>query len=169
MNADPTGARPSSPHVLIVDDEEPIRSLAACYVEQIGYKVTTVSSPRSCIAANSRADRRAHAEIRRSCPELGSARRSDQSRSHARSTPPALRQARTFKVDEYLAKPLRYGELRDALQRVAPIEAQADKPAAEAVFTPPCPESLVRDDAPAASRLFNSEVLHVSPLFRPGP
>jgi hypothetical protein len=26
-----------------------------------------------------------------------------------------------FQVDEYLAKPLRYGELRDALQRVAPI------------------------------------------------
>jgi CheY-like chemotaxis protein len=26
-----------------------------------------------------------------------------------------------FKVDEYLAKPLRYAELHDALQRVAPI------------------------------------------------
>jgi hypothetical protein len=26
-----------------------------------------------------------------------------------------------FKVDEYLAKPLRYGELHDALQRVAPL------------------------------------------------
>ena len=29
-----------------------------------------------------------------------------------------------FKVDEYLAKPLRYGELRDALQRVAPLRIE---------------------------------------------
>src|SRR5688572_10743533 len=31
------------PHVLIVDDEEPIRSLAACFAEQMGYEVTTIS------------------------------------------------------------------------------------------------------------------------------
>jgi CheY-like chemotaxis protein len=32
------------------------------------------------------------------------------------------REARSvFKVDEYLAKPLRYDDLRDALQRVAPV------------------------------------------------
>src|SRR6266851_2808439 len=37
------------PHVLIVDDEEPIRSLAACYVEKIGYKVTTVSTPEEAL------------------------------------------------------------------------------------------------------------------------
>jgi CheY-like chemotaxis protein len=30
-----------------------------------------------------------------------------------------------FKIDEYLAKPLRYGELRAALQRVAPLEQRS--------------------------------------------
>jgi CheY-like chemotaxis protein len=42
-------ASPYQPHILIVDDEEPIRSLAACYVEQIGYKVTTVETPEEAL------------------------------------------------------------------------------------------------------------------------
>jgi CheY-like chemotaxis protein len=121
------------PHVLVVDDEEPIRSLAACVVEQIGYRVTTASGPEEALllteqiafdvvltdALMPKMDGR---ELCRTLKEthgsrikvilmtaLYTARRFE---SEARNV---------FKADGYLPKPLRYDALRDALQRVAPL------------------------------------------------
>ena len=126
------------PHVLIVDDEEPIRSLAACYVERIGYEATTVSSPEEALvmtdavsfdvvltdALMPKMDGR---ELCRRLKEkhghqmkvvlMTSLYKASHFRTEARHV---------FKVDEYLAKPLRYVELRDALQSVAPL---AQRPA----------------------------------------
>jgi CheY-like chemotaxis protein len=131
-------ARPSEassrrpPHVLIVDDEEPIRSLAACYVEQMGYEVTTISSPEEALVMTDaiafdviltdalmpkmdgrelgRRLKEAHSQLK--VVLMTSLYTANHYRTEARHV---------FKIDEYLAKPLRYGELRDALQRVAPL------------------------------------------------
>lgn len=132
----PSGAAASSarrPHVLIVDDEEPIRSLAACYVEEMGYEATTVSSPEEALLATAaisydvvltdalmpKMDGR---ELSRQLKELhgGSLKvvlmtslyTARRFRAEARNV---------FKVDEYLAKPFTFEDLRAALQRVAPV------------------------------------------------
>ena len=121
------------PHVLIVDDEEPIRSLAACYVEQLGYKVTTVSSAEEALlmsdtvsfnvvltdALMPKMDGR---ELSRRLKEA----HGDQIKVILMTSLYTANHYRTearhvFKVDEYLAKPLRYDELRAALQRAAPL------------------------------------------------
>jgi len=124
------------PHVLIVDDEEPIRSLAACYVEQMGYDVATVSSPEEALLATeaksfdvvltdalmpkmdgrelSRRLKEAHVDLK--VIVMTSLYTANHYRTEARHV---------FKVDEYLAKPLRYDDLRDALQRVAPLAEAA--------------------------------------------
>lgn len=129
----PAAALPHQPHVLIVDDEEPIRSLAACYVEQIGYKVTTVATPEEALTITDAISFDAvltdalmpKIDGRELCRRLKETHGDDYkvvlmtslyTAQHFRT------EARhRFKVDEYLAKPLRYDELRDALQRVAPL------------------------------------------------
>jgi len=52
LNASPAalGTKSQQPWVLIVDDEEHMRSLVACYVEQMGYDVTTVSNAEEALA-----------------------------------------------------------------------------------------------------------------------
>ena len=136
-SADATGTLEANsarrPHVLIVDDEEPIRSLAACFVEQMGYKVTTVSGPEEAMLITDATSfdvvltdaLMPKMDGRELCRRLKEAHgnkikvvlmTSLYTARHYRS------EARhVFKVDEYLAKPLRYAELHDALQRVAPL------------------------------------------------
>ena len=123
----------SGPNVLIVDDEEPIRSLAACFVEQLGYTVSTAASAEEALvmidatsfdvvptdALMPKMDGR---ELCRSLKQklgdrikvilMTSLYKASHYRNEARNV---------FKVDEQLAKPLRYEELRAALQRVAPV------------------------------------------------
>jgi CheY-like chemotaxis protein len=129
----PVAASPYQPHILIVDDEEPIRSLAACYVEQIGYKVTTVETPAEALVM---ADSISFDAVltdalmpmidgRELCRRLKE-KHGDQFKVVLMTSLYTAQHFRTearhrFKVDEYLAKPLRYDELRDALQRVAPL------------------------------------------------
>jgi CheY-like chemotaxis protein len=121
------------PHILIVDDEEPIRSLAACYVEQLGYKVTTVETPDEALVITKTIAFDAvltdalmpKMDGRELCRRLKDAY-GDQFKVVLMTSLYTARHFRTearhlFKVDEYLAKPLRYDELRDALQRVAPV------------------------------------------------
>lgn len=126
----------SSPrlHVLIVDDEEPIRSLAACYVEQMGYDVTTVSGAEEALllCADGNFDivltdaLMPKMDGRELCRRLKLAHGSRIKVVLMTALYTARRfhtEARNvFKVDEYLAKPLRYEALREALRRAAPLE-----------------------------------------------
>jgi len=120
------------PHILIVDDEEPVRSLAACYVEQLGYRVTSVSSPEEALTAVDETSFDAvltdalmpKMDGRELCRRLKE-KHGDRMKVVLMTSLYKSRQFRTearhvFKVDEYLAKPLRYDELRTALQKVAP-------------------------------------------------
>jgi CheY-like chemotaxis protein len=121
------------PHVLIVDDEEPIRSLAACYVEQLGYEVTTISNPEEAILFTESGSfdvvltdaLMPNMDGRELCRRL-KAVHGDRLKVVLMTSLYTARHFRTearhvFKVDEHLAKPLRYTELRDALERVAPL------------------------------------------------
>ena len=135
-SAAPVADPPYQPHILIVDDEEPIRSLAACYVEQIGYKVTTVATPAEALVL---ADSISFDAVltdalmpmidgRELCRRLKE-KHGDEFKVVLMTSLYTAQHFRTearhrFKVDEYLAKPLRYDELRDALQRVAPLDAR---------------------------------------------
>lgn len=127
-------ARSRRPQVLIVDDEEPIRSLAACYVEQMGYDVTTVSGAEEALRL---ADEVGFDIVLTDAlmPKMDGRELSRRLKlAHGSRTKVILMTAlytarrfqaearNVFKVDEYLAKPLRYDALRDALHRVAPLE-----------------------------------------------
>lgn len=131
-----TGSQPQ-PRVLIVDDEEPIRSLAACYVEQIGYQVTTVSSPEEALLLTQPGAfdvvltdaLMPNMDGRELCRQL-KATHGDKLKVVLMTSLYTARHFRTearhvFKVDEHLAKPLRFAELRDALLRVAPLALTA--------------------------------------------
>lgn len=126
------------PHVLIVDDEEPIRSLAACYAEQIGYRVTSVAGPEEALlltgqvafdvvltdALMPKMDGR---ELCRRLKEAHGSRIKVVLMTALYTARRFQSEARNvFKVDDYLAKPLRYDALRDALQRVAPLAPSPD-------------------------------------------
>jgi CheY-like chemotaxis protein len=130
----PAASSPDRPHVLIVDDEEPIRSLAACYLEKMGYKVTTVSSPEEALIVTDAISfdvvltdaLMPKIDGRELCRKLKEAH-GDGLKVILMTSLYTARRFRTeamhvFKVDEYLAKPLRYRELCDALQRVAPLD-----------------------------------------------
>ena len=135
--ADPTRAPEANslrrPRVLIVDDEEPIRSLAACYVDQMGYEVTTVSGAEEALITTDAMSfdvvltdaLMPKMDGRELCRRLKEAHGNQIKVILMTSLYTARhyqREARhVFKIDEYLAKPLRYAELRDALQRVAPL------------------------------------------------
>lgn len=138
------------PHVLIVDDEEPIRSLAACYVEQMGYDVTTVSGAEEALrlsdevvvdivltdALMPKMDGR---ELSRRLKQAHGSRIKVVLMTALYTARRFQAEARNvFMVDEYLSKPLRYEALRDALHRVAPPEGRLTslgetKPAAAVV------------------------------------
>lgn len=129
----PAVSAPRRQHVLIVDDEEPMRSLAACYVEQMGYAVTTVSGAEEALLAAEGGSfdivltdaLMPKMDGRELCLRLKQAR-GDAIKVVLMTSLYTASRFRTeakhvFHVDGYLAKPLRYGELRDVLQRVAPI------------------------------------------------
>ncbi len=133
------------PHVLIVDDDEPIRSLAVCYVEQMGYEVSTASSGEEALlmadaiafdvvltdALMPKMDGR---ELSRRLKEtLGNRIKVILMTSLYKSTRYRTEAQHVFRVDEYLVKPLNYDELRDALQRVAPLFGHHEAPRATAV------------------------------------
>ncbi len=119
-------------HVLIVDDEEPIRSLAACYVERLGYSVTTVSSAEEALLMTEMGlidivltDALMPGMDGRELCRIVKERHGDEVKVILMTALYTARHYQTearhvFKVDEFLTKPLRYGDLREALQRVAP-------------------------------------------------
>lgn len=129
--------QPRRPHVLVVDDEEPVRSLAACYVEQIGYEVTTASTPDEALlivdamgidvvltdALMPKMDGR---ELCRRLKQTHGSRIKVIVMTSLYTARRFQIEARhLFKVDEYLAKPFQYEELRAALHRLAPLSLSA--------------------------------------------
>lgn len=125
------------PRVLIVDDEEVMRSLTVCYVEQMGYDVISVSTPTDALnllAATSfevvitdalmpEMDGR---ELCRTVKKLYG----DEMKVIVMTSLYTASRYRTearykFGVDDYLAKPLQFGVLKAALDRIAPVSPPA--------------------------------------------
>ena len=116
--------------LLVVDDEEGMRSLVACYVEQMGYDVTTVTGPKealSILATGSFEIVVTDALMpgmdgRELCRNIKDAYGSRIKVVLMTSLYTANRfkaEARyRFGVDEYLNKPLHFGALKAALDRV---------------------------------------------------
>lgn len=121
--------------VLVVDDEEDMRSLVACYVEQMGYAVTTVSAPREALelldattfevvitdALMPGMDGRELCMRIKSIfgPRIKVIVMTSLYTANRYKTEARMR----FGVDEYLAKPLQFTVLKAALDRVAPSAA----------------------------------------------
>jgi CheY-like chemotaxis protein len=120
------------PRILVVDDEEPMRSLVACYAEQLGYSVTTAADGDAALillltatfdviitdALMPKMDGRELCRVtKQSQPAiktvlLTSLYKSTRFKSEARHR---------FGVDEYLTKPLLFSDLVAVLARIAPI------------------------------------------------
>ncbi len=141
----PNAAPSPRPHVLIVDDDEAMRSLAVCYVEQMGYEVSTASSaeealltvdaiPFDVVLTDALMPKMDGRELSRRLKEmLGNRIKVILMTSLYKSNRYRTEAQHVFRVDEYLVKPLNYDELRDALQRVAPLFGSHEAPRATAV------------------------------------
>jgi CheY-like chemotaxis protein len=129
----PAGSR--IPRVLIVDDEEHMRSLVACYTEHMGYEATSVATPREALTLLEALS--FDVVITDALmPEMDGRELSQQIKQlYGRDTKVVLMtslytanryksEARfRFGVDEYLSKPLSFDVLKAALDRVAPVPA----------------------------------------------
>jgi CheY-like chemotaxis protein len=133
----PMSSAPSVPYVLVVDDEEDMRSLVTCYVEQMGYAVS--SADGSAEALNLLAGSTFDVVItdalmpamdgRELCQKIKSTYGGKIKVVLMTSLYTANRyktEARyRFGVDEYLTKPLHFSVLKAALDRVAPLSVAA--------------------------------------------
>lgn len=125
------------PRVLIVDDEEDMRSLVVCYVEQMGYDVTSVTSPADALAYIAAT---AYEVVitdalmpgmdgRELCQQLKTTY-GDKIKVIVMTSLYTASRYKTearfrFGADEYLAKPLHFAVLKAALDRVAPLAPPA--------------------------------------------
>ena len=128
-------AAATAPRVLIIDDEEHMRSLVACYVEQMGYPVTSVSSPADALSLLATTSFNVvitdalmpGMDGRELCSKLketyGDAIKVIVMTSLYTASRYKTEARYRFKVDDYLAKPLQFGVLKAAMDRIAPIAA----------------------------------------------
>ena len=124
-----------APRVLIIDDEEDMRSLVACYVEQMGYPVTSVSSPVDALELLSTTPFQVvitdalmpGMDGRELCQKLkddhGDAIKVIVMTSLYTASRYRTEARFRFKADDYLAKPLQFSVLKAILDRLAPIAA----------------------------------------------
>lgn len=131
---DEVAENPAPPRVLIVDDVEDMRSLVACYVEQMGYAVTTAAGPGEALeilASGTRIDVLLTDALmpgmdgRELCQKV-KAEYGDAVKLIVMTSLYTANRYRTearyrFGVDEYLAKPLHISVLKAALDRVCPV------------------------------------------------
>jgi CheY-like chemotaxis protein len=123
------------PRLLIVDDEEHMRSLVACYTEHMGYEVTSVATPKEALTLLEALPFEV-VITDALMPAMDGRELSQQIKQlYGRATKVVLMtslytanryksEARfRFGVDEYLSKPLSFDVLKAALDRVAPIRA----------------------------------------------
>jgi two-component system response regulator ResD len=118
--------------VLVVDDEEPMRSLVACYVEQLGYTVTTAANAQEALQILDTAGFEViltdalmpKMDGRELCRIVKQTHTSKVKTIVMTSLYKTLRfksEAQLhFGVDEYLTKPLKFSDLHAALDRIAP-------------------------------------------------
>jgi CheY-like chemotaxis protein len=130
--------RPSNirPLVLIVDDDEAMRSLVACYVEQLGYNAISIGDPEEALSHASfyrfdvlitdalmpRLDGRELCRRLKALPE--NATKKVILMSSLYKSARARLEAYQFGIDEFLPKPIAFNELATILGRIAPIERQ---------------------------------------------
>lgn len=129
----PDSSAPQAPRVLVVDDEEDMRSLVSCYVEQMGYSVTTAEGPAEALDL---LDATTFEVVvtdalmpgmdgRELCQKIKSTYGARVKVVVMTSLYTANRyktEARfRFGVDEYLAKPLHFAVLKATLDRIAPF------------------------------------------------
>jgi len=119
------------PTVLVIDDDEAMRSLVACYVEQLGYRVMTAGDgheglsmamllPVDVIITDALMPRLDGREIGRLVKEAyGDARKVIVMTSLYRHERHRTEAHRTFGIDEYLTKPFDFNQLARTLERFA--------------------------------------------------
>jgi len=128
------------PHILVVDDEEPMRSVVACYAERLGYKVTTAADGAEALALllRSRFDvvitdalmpKMDGRELCRLIRQSKAPIKTVLLTSLYKSTRFKSEAHHRFGVDEYLTKPLLFNELEALLRRIAPHDTEGVEPA----------------------------------------
>jgi CheY-like chemotaxis protein len=129
----------SAPLVLVVDDDEAIRSLIACRVAQLGYRVAATEDPHHALMMARSRDVAVmltdalmpHMDGRELCLRL---KETDEGASKKVIVMTSLYKARRYadearlhyKADAYIAKPIDFTQLEDLLAQFAPLaQAQA--------------------------------------------
>jgi len=121
------------PAVLIVDDDEAMRSIVACFVEQLGYSAMAVGDPEEALeqaaaypfdvvitdALMPKLDGRELCQRLKAMPN-GAAKKVVLMSSLYKSRRARL-EAFQFGIDEFLPKPIDFNELANMLGRLAPV------------------------------------------------
>lgn len=132
IDPDPAENRPA---VLIVDDDEAMRSLVACFVEQLGYSATALGDPEEALnqaslypfdvvitdALMPRLDGRELCRRLKALPNAATKKVILMSSLYKSIR--ARLEAYHFGIDDFLPKPIDFNELATMLERIAPIRA----------------------------------------------
>lgn len=129
---------PKSPVVVIVDDDEAIRSLVACYVESLGYRTRLTEDPIEALELAQALDVRVlitdafmpRMDGRELCRSLKHTLAGSRKKVIVMTSLYTARRFRTeafhqFGVDEYLCKPVNLAILGVTLTRFAPLPRSA--------------------------------------------
>ena len=128
----------SAPLVLIVDDDEAIRSLVACRVAQLGYRVAVTEDPHHALMMARSRDVSVvltdalmpHMDGRELCSRL---KMTDEGASKKVIVMTSLYKARRYadeamlryQADAYITKPVDFSQLEDLLGQFAPLAQRA--------------------------------------------
>lgn len=121
------------PRVLVVDDEEDMRSLVTCYVEMLGYEVTAVSSGEQALKAiESKVFEVVITDAlmpkmdgRELCRQLKASYRDVKvvvMTSLFKATRFRNEALHSFRADDFLTKPIHFAVLKTSLDRLAPLK-----------------------------------------------
>jgi CheY-like chemotaxis protein len=129
---------PNAPVVVIVDDDEAVRSLVACYVESLGYRTRLTDDPLEALELAQARDVRVlitdafmpRMDGRELCRSLKRTKPGSLKKAIVMTSLYTARRFRTeafqqFGVDEYLCKPVNLPILGATLTRFAPLPPSA--------------------------------------------
>ena len=128
------------PSILIVDDDEAMRSIVACFVEQLGYRALAVDDPEKALsqaavypfdlvitdALMPRLDGRELCRRLKALPD-GASRKVILMSSLYKSLR-ARTEAYSFGIDDFLPKPIDFNMLGALLDRHVPVRKSHDRP-----------------------------------------